>query len=106
MKGQDYPVEHFRMASKIAEGLRAKDIQLLRHEYHYQAFGSWLIEYMRAGERFRIVFDGRDSQLRIDVNLGDWMEANWKEINARTVSKMDADGIGNLALLMIDETSN
>ncbi|MDM7920891.1 MAG: hypothetical protein QUS14_01215 [Pyrinomonadaceae bacterium] len=106
MKGPDYPVEHFRMMCKIAEGLRAKDIQLLSHEYHYQAFGSWLIEYMRVGERFRIVFDGKESQLRIDVNLGDWMKVNWKEVNAQTVSKLDADGIGNLALLMIGETSN
>ena len=104
MKGQDPAVEHFKMACTIAENLHAMEIQLLRHEYYYESFGSWLIEYLRAGERFRIVFDGKDREIRLDANLGDWMKANWKEINALIVSNTDEDNLARLTLLMISET--
>jgi uncharacterized protein YqjF (DUF2071 family) len=91
MTAQDYPIHHFGFMQSLAERLKELRIQILSHEYHYQSFGSWWFDFMHVGKRFRVVFDGRDSNLRLDENLGDWMAVKWEEVANKGVTTRDIE---------------
>jgi len=70
MEATEYPIEHFELVTKIARQLKALSIQILVHEYHYESFGSWWFTFRRLGEKYRLLFDGKDSVLRLEVKTG------------------------------------
>ena len=63
MNAEDYPVEHFRQMLALSEDLRARSIQILSHEYHYDTFGSWWTTLRHRGATLRILFDGKEGNL-------------------------------------------
>jgi hypothetical protein len=66
MDPQEYPVRHFESMAELAAELRTVPAQVLEHAYHYSAFGSWWTTLRRTGIAFRIVFDGKEGQLRLE----------------------------------------
>src|SRR5215467_2740325 len=64
MEPQEYAVRHFEAMAEVAADLRTLPSQILKHAYNYSAFGSWWTTLRRKGMTFRIVFDGKEQQLR------------------------------------------
>ena len=56
----DYPVRHFSQMQDLAVALKTVTAQVLRHEYSYESFGSWLTVIRRRGKKYQFTFDGRD----------------------------------------------
>lgn len=91
MSGHDYPIEHFQLMLDVSRHLKNIEAQLLTHEYHYDTFGSWWFTFMKNGEKYQVVYDGREFELRFERNPipekvhGVWI-TSWTEI---VVNKMD-----------------
>ena len=66
MESQEYPLQHFQAMAEFAGDLRRLSAQILEHGYNYSAFGSWWTTLQRQGVAFRIVFDGKEQQLRLE----------------------------------------
>jgi len=64
------PTEHFRLMADLWIHLSAIPVDLVQHEYT-DSFGSWLFVFERRREKFRIVFDGRDSSLTLEERVCD-----------------------------------
>ena len=69
MQAQEYPVEHFRLMTRLAEDLRSLPAQIEEHEYSYSTFGSWCTTVRRRGHLFRIIFDGKELEVRLDREI-------------------------------------
>ena len=76
-------MRHFQAMAKLAADLRTVPAQILEHAYNYGAFGSWWTTVQRKGFTFRIVFDGKERQLRLEstgtaTGAGSWEAlASW-----------------------------
>lgn len=86
MKAQDYTVAHFNLMADLAIRLSSKSVQLLEHSYNHEAFGSWWFICKSSGQQFRIVFDGKDYLLRIQISAG----KHWKDIASHQARESDS----------------
>ena len=66
MRAYDNPIEHFQLIERVARYLESIEVQLLSSEYSYQTFGSWWLTFQKKGENYRMVYDGRDFELRLE----------------------------------------
>ena len=64
----DYPVRHFSQMQDLAVALRTVTAQILRHEYYYESFGSWLTVIRRRGKKYQFTFDGRDQLYTMEAS--------------------------------------
>jgi hypothetical protein len=74
--------------ARLAAELRMLPAQVLEHAYHYSAFGSWSTTLRRKGIAFRIVFDGKERQLRLEQ--ADTATESWEACH--TWSADDGEG--------------
>lgn len=84
MEGHDYPIEHFKLMILVAEKLKTLSVQLLEHEYSYNFCSSWWFIYQQNGAKYRVVFDGRDRFLTLEVETLELTRRgnNWEEIKS------------------------
>jgi hypothetical protein len=88
MKSQMYPLRHFETMTTLARELATLPAQILEHAYNYGDFGSWWTTVQRKGIIFRVVFDGKDHQLRLEqAETGD--ASKWEVLCSWPV---DSDG--------------
>ena len=80
MEPQDYPVEHFRLMVRIAEDLRTLPAQIVAHEYCHDAFGSWTTTVRRRGGTFRIAFDGKEREVRLERETTKGKASEWAQV--------------------------
>ena len=65
MEPQDYAISHFDGMSRLGRALKELPAQILRHEYHGEAFGSWLLTFRYRGSVAELAFDGKDDLLQL-----------------------------------------
>jgi len=106
MKGQDYPIHHFELMRELAVSLKSLPVQILSHEYSYESFGSWWFEYMFKGNRFRVVFDGKDRNLRLETNLGDRMMPKWDKISTKDITENSIKEVIDEVLSILKDSPN
>jgi hypothetical protein len=89
MEAQDHAVRHFQLMVELADDLRTLPAQILDHRYEYSAFGSWWTTLRRHGTTFRIIFDGKEQQLRLDRATASGNADDWEEIFSCSTSDHD-----------------
>ena len=67
MTAKDYRDANERMMTEITDKLSSISFRIIEHEYDYACFGSWYFVCNNADKEFRIVFDGKDSILCVQV---------------------------------------
>jgi hypothetical protein len=67
MNALDYPIDHFSLLFEIAKRMKGMSAQILRHEYHYESFGSWWFTFRRHGELHRLLYDGKEFMLTVET---------------------------------------
>jgi hypothetical protein len=80
MEAQEYPLQHFQLMAKLAGDLITIPAQILAHEYRYNAFGSWWTTVQRRGIVFRIIFDGKERELRLERATKSGQADSWKDL--------------------------
>src|SRR5262245_29740614 len=95
MEEPDPPVEHFRRMVGLAEDLRTLPAQVLEHSYHHEAFGSWELTVRRRGQTFRIVFDGKEREVRLERATTTGNTRRWGGVGAS--SSAGASGAQDIA---------
>jgi hypothetical protein len=96
MESHDYPIEHFRMMAEVAAGLKSISALILEHSYSYESFGSWWFTFRRSGNRFRVVFDGREEYLSLEravIADGPRVAAEWQSIAGKPLPKASLDSL-------------
>ncbi|HEY8573969.1 MAG TPA: hypothetical protein VIL76_16005 [Phenylobacterium sp.] len=86
------PAPDFETVRTLAADL---GLALREAEYNHRAFGSWYLTVAAGHRELRIVYDGRDFQLRIDepvTPVGNWEP--WAECWAA-----ESESVGQLAAL-------
>lgn len=83
MDPQDFPIRHFSQLAEIAAELKALPAQVLDHGYSYQSFGSWSTVMRYRGILIRVLFDGKEGELRLQRSASvkppyDWADASWR----------------------------
>jgi hypothetical protein len=89
MEGQESPLRHFQLMVQVADHLRALPAQILEHHYQYDAFGSWWTTLKRRGQLFRVVFDGKERELRLERATGG-RRTEWRPVFSRLAGDTDA----------------
>src|SRR2546428_13987418 len=90
MEEQEYPLQHFQLMAKLAGDLVTIPAQILAHEYNYNAFGSWWTTVLRRGIVFRVVFDGKERELRLERAARSGPADTWEDLCSWPAS--DGDG--------------
>jgi hypothetical protein len=85
MKATDYPIEHFELMTYAATLLRSIGAQMTTSEYHYQTFGSWSFVFRKNGNDYRVLYDGKESQLQFESDPARMKRfgvfiTEWKEV--------------------------
>ncbi|HKB16493.1 MAG TPA: hypothetical protein VKF62_10520 [Planctomycetota bacterium] len=97
MEDKDYPVEHFRRMVRLAEDLRTVPAQIMEHAYHHEAFGSWVTTVGRRGRLFRIVFDGKEREVRLERATTTGDTRRWGEVGSSAATgPSDAQAIAEM----------
>lgn len=60
--------------------LNEAGVKLLEHKYAYESFGSWIIKVMFKGERYRMIYDGRDACVYLQKNMELGLKEDWYEL--------------------------
>ncbi len=70
--------------------LKAKHFELAEEQYSPKSFGSWYVEWQKGHRYLRLVFDGKESWLRLEEktlsnsrDLQDWQEKASYDIRAK-----------------------
>lgn len=95
MESHDYPIEHFELMRELATQLKSVSILILEHNYNYESFGSWWFTFMLRGERYRIVYDGKNYFLNLEQNIGRGFKAEWREVAGKELSERDANNVSS-----------
>lgn len=66
VKPNDDAIAHFEQMKKLAARLAELPAEIRLHEYDPEAFGSWWVVLRFKGDRFRLSYDGRDSELTLE----------------------------------------
>jgi hypothetical protein len=90
MEEPEYPLRHFQLMVQLAGDLRSLPAQILEHGYRYDAFGSWWTTLRRHGTAFRIVFDGKERQLRLERASSTAEADTWEELSSWRTNDPDA----------------
>jgi hypothetical protein len=96
MESHDYQIEHFRMMAEIASRLKSSSALILEHSYSYESFGSWWFIFRRSGQKYRVVFDGRDKYLNFEgavVSDDSKTMAEWQSIGGKQLSDTSVDSL-------------
>ncbi len=83
MDGHDYPPHHFRLMATLAEAFKPLPAEIRSHSYSPEAFGSWCLVVRCKGVRLRLIFDGRDSEYRLERSTSrkppdEWQPTAWR----------------------------
>ena len=89
------------MMRDLVERLPEIPVTFLEHQYSYSTMGSWWFTFMRTGERFRVVLDGRDDFLRLDRNKANRLRADWEEIDQEGISDASPERMLKSVLTLI-----
>jgi len=83
MDPRGYTAEHFELMAQVASWLPGVRAELQEHTYAYFSFGSWWFTFLRAGRMYRVVYDGKESDLRLESGKSaphsQWI-ATWEQI--------------------------
>ena len=102
MESYDFPIQHFEMMHKLAARLKVESILIMEHNYNYEVFGSWWFTFNRKGERYRMIYDSRDSCFRLKQNIRHSLKYRWEEIREEACADKSETGIVDAVLLMIN----
>jgi hypothetical protein len=73
----------------LSDTLTKFPAQILQHIYDYEAFGSWWLTIKYKGKRYRILFNGKEGRLVIELAEVD----EWKEIASQKSRQYTVDEI-------------
>lgn len=91
MKEQDPIIDHFQLMTNVVKYLRSIDGEMWVAEYQYPGgFESWLLIIRLKGERYRVLYDGRDKRLVLetesDTPISSYFPTHWAERATAEVS--------------------
>lgn len=95
MNESDGAVQHLDMVSKLSRQLASRGIAILKHQYDYLAFGSWVIV---AGTRKHLVsltWDGKESWLTAEscIRADNQSKEDWMHFDSRDLSGAIPDAV-------------
>ena len=67
MDALEYQIEHMRFMSQVAERLSQLRLEFRSSTYDYATMGSWYFTFRKAGSDYRVVYEGRDYLLSLQV---------------------------------------
>jgi hypothetical protein len=80
MEAREDSRRHFQLMAKRAGDLATIPARILAHEYRHDAFGSWWTTVRRRGDVFRIVFDGKERELRLERATESGQAESWEDL--------------------------
>ena len=78
MSRRDYEARHAEFFKVVGALLESLGFRILKHEYMYQLFGSWYVEFADDGFHYRLVLDGRDDRLTIELDGKELASTNFR----------------------------
>jgi hypothetical protein len=90
MHGQNHPIRHFTRMAAFATALKSLPAQVLEHRYSYESFGSWWVTVQYRGISFRVILDGKESQLSVQRSASRKPPHLWADVIWQAPS-VDAD---------------
>ena len=84
------------MMAEVTTRLKSIPALILEHSYSYESFGSWWFTFKRSGQKFRIVFDGRDGYLNLDRGRGvdgSKIVSEWQSVDGKQLPDPSFDSL-------------
>jgi hypothetical protein len=91
MEAQEDSRRHFQLMAKLAGDLGTIAARILAHEYRHDAFGSWWMTVQRRGDIFRIVFDGKERELRLERATESGQAESWEDLGSWSAGDRDSE---------------
>jgi hypothetical protein len=76
--------QHFALMGRVSSSLGTLPAELLEHHYEPHSFGSWWFTLRYKRKAMRVVFDGREADLRLEIQTEG--QQDWRVIS--TVSDL------------------
>jgi hypothetical protein len=107
MDALQYQMEHFQFMSRVAERLSELKLEFRSHTYDYDTFGSWFFIFRKAGRYYRVIYDGRDYYLALQIPrqrpTRRWSEP-WSDVaSSKSDSHLPADRLIEATFSLISE---
>jgi hypothetical protein len=90
MEAREDSRRHFQLMAKLAGDLGTIPARILAHEYRHDAFGSWWTTVRRRGDIFRIVFDGKERELRLERATESGQAESWEDLGSWSAGGRDS----------------
>ena len=107
MDALQYQVEHFQFMSRVAERLSELKLEFRSHTYDYDTFGSWFFIFRKAGHDYRVVYDGRDYYLALQIprqRPRRRLSEPWSDLaSSKSDSHLPADSLFKATFSLISE---
>ena len=104
--GNEFQLNYYQLMAKIVSNLSSLQAILQEQTYNHEAFGSWWFMFTKQGQKYRVVFDGRDRFLRIEEPL---LDKNYKRIvdwnSLGAIQSLSDESIGEDVVLLIKQYS-
>jgi hypothetical protein len=94
MEAKDYIISHFDLMHKLALYFGTLSAIIIEEKYDYNTFGSWWCIFKKSGILYRLIYDGRDYALYLQINMNNkniGQELNWKDIRSKQVKSQDSN---------------
>jgi hypothetical protein len=106
MDVHDYTAEHFKLMTDLALWLPDICAQLKEHTYSYKFFGSWWFTFAKAGRMYRVIYDGKENELRLELGSlapdSQWV-AIWEQIESVHFQEfLDGDDLQRAARSLVE----
>ena len=88
-KGQKHLADSEAFVARMNEACETEGCEVQRFVSAQGAYGTWLLEFRRDGKNQRVVWNGKDERLVLQVALG---HGGWEEPKAMSIANKDQDG--------------
>ncbi len=101
MGHDDYSLQNIEMMADLTSCLKTVNVKMREYSYHPELFGSWWFTFTRYGERYRLIFDGKESCLRLEKNKNALFKSDWQELRENSLPDKRSDTIIDAVLSII-----
>lgn len=89
----DHPIRHSTDMARWTASLSRLPAQVLEHSYSHESLGSWTTAIRCRGTLFRLAFDGREGEYRLDASSSREAPDVWRPVWARAAADVSTDPI-------------
>lgn len=99
-----YALSHITELKELLEQLVPLDVELQEHSFHPLSFGSWVLVAGRRKQRYRFIWDGKESLLSVSFSTfsDSQSAAQWNEMPEHGGLVTSSEALGKVRAVLVE----